>query len=638
MIRRLPRVVGRPIWGRLMRPDLQFGMGGDRGTRAAGIRWILAVVTAIVGAVALAPNAGAEDPIRTADLNPAVAPMERVAELPRLLSAADVIRYRQIFVLQEAGDWSAADRLIGNLDDRILLGHVRFQRYMHPTAYTSRYVELMAWMKAYADLPGANRIHRLALKRRPSDAPAPRPPVNGYLRGTGEDLAMHALRLPRRDLQAWQRELVNELIDEVRARIRKGWPTGAARTLTRPELTDWLTAAEHDALRAHIGRSYFIHGKDDKALAFAGPAAERSGEFVPSAHWTAGLAAWRMGDLSRARHHFRSLARSDIDDSLLLSGAAFWAARVAARLGDTGEERHMLINAAAHTRSIYGLLALYLLGDMPAFDWDQPRFTAGHAEMLLKSKPARRAMALAEIGMHDLADQEIRKLYPQAGPRMAQALMRLTETLDLPALQIRIGSMLSKVDGRRHDGALYPVPAWQPSSGFKLDRALLFALVRRESGFDPEARSHAGARGLMQLMPATATYVDGKRRYGPTTVDALYAPDLNLELGQRYVRYLLDNGVIDGNLLFMLAAYNSGPGNLKKWLDMVDHRDDPLMFIESVPSAETRRHLRRVMANLWVYRYRMGQQPLSLAAVAEGRWPTYVEQDRNKAIADNGGN
>ena len=81
-----------------------------------------------------------------------------------ILAPDDVSRYQRIFELQEDGKWKAADQEIAKLDNRVLMGHVLYQRYMHPTKYRSKYNELAKWMKAYADHPGAYRVYRLARK------------------------------------------------------------------------------------------------------------------------------------------------------------------------------------------------------------------------------------------------------------------------------------------------------------------------------------------------------------------------------------------------------------------------------------------------------------------------------------------
>ena len=86
-----------------------------------------------------------------------------------------------------------------------------------------------------------------------------------------------------------------------------------------------------------------------------------------------------------------------------------------------------------------------------------------------------------------------------------------------------------------------------------------------------------------------------------------------------------------------MTAYNGGPGNLNKWRRKADYRDDPLLFIESIPSRETRIFIERVLTNLWIYRYRMDQEPASLEAVVAGGWPVYVPLDRSSlALAAHG--
>ncbi|MDH3919616.1 MAG: hypothetical protein OEU25_15745, partial [Rhodospirillales bacterium] len=97
--------------------------------------------------------------------------------LPQVLSDADAALYREIFQLQERGKWKAADKLIARLGDRMLMGHVQFQRYMHPTAYRSRYKELKRWLDRYADHPGAKAVYDLAVKRRPKNYTWPRKPA-----------------------------------------------------------------------------------------------------------------------------------------------------------------------------------------------------------------------------------------------------------------------------------------------------------------------------------------------------------------------------------------------------------------------------------------------------------------------------
>ena len=99
------------------------------------------------------------------------------ASMPQILSEKDVAIYRRIFDLQKDGQWKKADKFIKSLNDRLLMGHVLYQRYMHPTKYRSRYVELKNWLKKYADHPGARRTYALAMRRKPHNWHAPQRPV-----------------------------------------------------------------------------------------------------------------------------------------------------------------------------------------------------------------------------------------------------------------------------------------------------------------------------------------------------------------------------------------------------------------------------------------------------------------------------
>ena len=95
-----------------------------------------------------------------------------------------------------------------------------------------------------------------------------------------------------------------------------------------------------------------------------------------------------------------------------------------------------------------------------------------------------------------------------------------------------------------------------------------------------------------------------------------------METGQRYVSYLMEKDFIGNNLFFLATAYNAGPGNLYKWQKKVKYGNDPLMFIEAIPSRQTRIYIERVLANFWVYNARFGQPSESLEALIHSRWPT----------------
>jgi soluble lytic murein transglycosylase-like protein len=199
-------------------------------------------------------------------------------------------------------------------------------------------------------------------------------------------------------------------------------------------------------------------------------------------------------------------------------------------------------------------------------------------------------------------------------------------------LAAQIASLSQSADGRPRDFARFPLPRLEPLGGFRIDPALLYALARQESNFDPRAVSPAGARGLLQIMPATASYVTGDASLRGAGASRLHDPGFSLEVGQRYVHYLAGAEPVGGDLIRLLAAYNNGPGNLSRWLPAVRHRDDPFIFIESIPVGETRLFVQRVLAYSWIYAARLGLPSPSLDALATGRFPRFAE---TQAVAAN---
>ncbi len=172
----------------------------------------------------------------------------------------------------------------------------------------------------------------------------------------------------------------------------------------------------------------------------------------------------------------------------------------------------------------------------------------------------------------------------------------------------------------------YPTVKWAPRGGYRVDPSLINAIIRQESRFNPNAKSHSGARGLMQLMPATAEYIAKKKGYGKElSASSITDPRFNMKLGQDYVDYLLKYRGIDGDIVSMLIAYNAGPGNLQKWRKRVKgYENDPLLLIEMLPVKETRDYVEHVMSNYWVYSIRNGKNPESLASLAQGQYHKYA--------------
>lgn len=553
-------------------------------------------------------------------------------ELPKELSVKDVSRYQQIFALQEDGNWKQADKLIGEVENDILMGHVLEQRYMHPNKYRSKYKELKDWMGAYADHPQARRIYKLALKRRPANWKYPAKPDLPKITYS----AHHASKpLPYKKISKAKRREVRQLIRQIKRHASRGKTLAAKRLIQSDRVKKLFSEAQYDEVRARLGFRYFIDGRDEWALKWAGEAADRSGELVPDAHWAAGLAAYRLGMMDDAARHFEALGRSDNTSSWLVSAGGFWAARVNMMNRNPAGVNPMLRIAADHPKTFYGILARHVLGWDRGTQWQEPPLQESAIQELAESPRGRRAIALVQIGQHRRAEKELRYEAAAATDKdRAHGILALASQADMPGLAIRLDEMLFPEGG--FDNAAYPIPSWTPDGGFTVDPALIFALIRQESKFNPKAKSWAGARGLMQLMPSTASFVAKDRKYRASSFPYLFNPTLNMQIGQKYIEMLRDDAKIQGNLVSMVAAWNGGPGNLNKWRRTMKYQDDPLLFIEAIPSRETRGFVERVLANLWVYRDRLGQPAPSLDYLAKGEWPVYTSVDHpQKQVAEN---
>ena len=581
--------------------------------------------------------------VKTASLRVPGVGTRRPVNLPKLLSKRDAAFYRSVFALQKEGRWDEADSLIKRLQDRILMGHVRFQRLMHPTRYRSSYGELWTWMEQYADHPGARRISRLAKRRQPEGWKSPRPPARAVLVSEVKSDPVPAVSWPRANgrrqaapgpegRRRVRRPEMRKIQQQVRALVSDGYVSKALAFLEQQRRDGSLDAAGFDENLAWVARGYFFWDRDRKALKVARRAIARSRGRVPLAYWWGGLAAWRLGEYRDAAMLFRVLAESKSVTPWMVSAGGYWASRAYRAAGESGHVVPMLRAAARHPRTFYGLLAITALGRRPTLDFGMRRLGAGDLNALLAMQPVRRALALSQVGEHVRAGAELRRFAHRLSPRLSLVMLALASESGLADLSYRAAESLLLRTGIPVDAALYPLPIWEPDGGYTLDRAFVFAVMRQESNFRAGARSSKGARGLMQLMPRTAGVMAGRRYHGAQRHELL-DPVLSVTLGQKYLRHLLSREGIDGNLFYALAAYNSGPARLREWQRKVDYRNDPLLFIESIPSWETRIFIERVLTNLWIYRIRFGQATRSLKTIVSGGWPRYVPLDPKQAAA-----
>lgn len=333
-------------------------------------------------------------------------------------------------------------------------------------------------------------------------------------------------------------------------------------------------------------------------------------------HWISGLAAFRRHDMKTAAAHFKALATPENDNLAFEDRAAvaFWAYRAANASGDaTGATRYINM-AAEESPCFYSIIAREIRGQRAQ---QSPETNAASAAAFMEKGAVRRAIELKQIGQDALAEKELRSLFPGSTGDDRKRLVQLARTLQLPGAQMRM-AVAAAYDASASD-TMYPLPRWTPTLGFHVEPALLFAIMRQESGFNPNAVSSSGAMGVMQLMPATAHAMAQDARLQMSA-----GPAMSMTLGQHYLERLMGISAINDNMVYLLAAYNAGPGSVMNWQKNGHDAEDPLLFIESMPFAQTRDYVQSVMGNYWVYSEMLGNSDNhSVMALAANRWPHY---------------
>ncbi len=563
-------------------------------------------------------------------------------DVTAILSSKDQQLYREIFILQERGKMQQANVKIKQIENKLLMGYVQYQRYMHPTAYRSKYAELKQWLRNYADHPGATNIYKMARKRgnpynlvRPH---APKVPADIKIDSILQDRFASKQVIKKKKLR-W-RKTEYSIYRSVNRHVRRESPT-VALNLVMKNRSKMSGHAQALSL-AKISKAYFLYGGlDDKAIKTAemGLKIDKNGD-APILLWWLGLSQWRNGDYLKAAHYFRTLAftnkdtkkdtKKDISDDMV-SAAAFWASRAYMQKGFMDEMQEMLEFATDYPFSFYGQLASEILGYKIDYDWNKAGDKVHSREefdRFFGYKAAMRALALYQLGDLGRAGKEFRAIVRQLPSEVAIHYIKYMDESDFASVAFVVGEKLKR-QGVRVNAALYPLPLWQPKDGFRLDPALIFGFIRKESTFKSNALSVDGASGLMQLMPATARFVARSR----VKQGKLFEPEYNMLLGQRYIESLMKERYIARNLLFTTVAYNGGPGNLRKWRRKMDYRDDPLLFMETIPAYESRHFAEAVLLNYWIYADRLGRKNPTRKQLAQGQWPIYQGYD-NRPMRD----
>ena len=542
----------------------------------------------------------------------------------KILSEEDVNNYQQAYYFQEQCKWKSANRFILKIKNKNLLGHIYAQKFLHPNCYKSKYLELYYWLKKYNDHPQAKRIYKLAIRRMPSGYKSPTKPSKpmGIVAEKIKTVKKSKYKSSKKLSNAQRKEKI-KLINGIKSRVNRGWPTGALQLLNQRDVNLLLDQVEIDQQKELIAKGYFLANKNELAIKYASEALVNSAQYVPYAAWTAGLCSWRLEKYEDAANYFSLFSISLKDDAWHQTSGSFWTARSYAKLGRYDDINFWLKRASNNPNSFYGMLALEILGVEDKIDWNKRSVLNKNNSKLLNLPAGKRLQSLIQVGFADELEKEIVHLNSILNREIAKESISIAENFDLAYTQLKIVNRLEQFGMDVPTYLYYPTSVWKPRDGFKLEKELLHAFMHQESMFNTKAKSKDGAMGLMQVLPSTAKFITKSKDVKRNNSNILKNPEINLEVGQEYITYLLDLEVVSRNLIFLAAAYNGGPGNLQKWKKETNYLDDSLFFMESIPSRETRWFIEKILTKYWIYQNKNKKEMRSLKMLANGNDPLY---------------
>ncbi|MDX1649590.1 MAG: transglycosylase SLT domain-containing protein, partial [Myxococcota bacterium] len=340
------------------------------------------------------------------------------------------------------------------------------------------------------------------------------------------------------------------------------------------------------------------------------------------ARWRVGWMAWRADEPAAAAEAFEAVARLEVD-ALERLRPRYWRARALDRLGRESEAQQAFAAIVrGHPFTYYGLRAARRLEEAPADDGSRagagasgvsdPQPAASAGLVTLPDRALVRARILLEAALREEARRELpdltrrvrtdadrlalgRLLADAGDPHAAQQLVLVGQWERLAAGPEPGLEGLWRLAWPRAFAPLVEAPARRHG----VEPALVFAVMREESGYRPEVVSSVGARGLLQIMPDTGVRLAGSLGRAGFEPAALFEPATNLELGAYYLSELLAR--FRGRRSAAVAAYNAGPGAVQRWLDARGQVPDD-EWVESIPYAQTRQYVRRVLRSWHVYR------------------------------------
>ncbi len=369
--------------------------------------------------------------------------------------------------------------------------------------------------------------------------------------------------------------------------------------------------------REIISRSLIYKKKYEIAYKISSNHGMTEGPNYAAAEWMSGwIALSFLNNPLIAKDHFHNFY-NNVNYPISTSRGAFWLGRAYEKLGDRAQSNKWYLEASKYLTTYYGQLAFLKLNPNGKFVLNKDMLVDNKYRYIFFNKELVKIVYLlnelkkdkyTKFILRHLANDNINR----GSEVLAAELATNIERYDF-AIQV---SKIASYKKRFHNKFNYPIISTPKTiNGRKIpDSALILSIIRQESEFDLSANSHAGAKGLMQLMPYTAKLVSKQAKLPYSKSRLTTDPEYNINLGSHYIAGLILQ--YDGAYPFAVAAYNAGPNRVKYWKKINKNPQkkqiDYIDWVELIKFRETRNYVQRVLENYNVYRYILEKKPIPM--------------------------